>query len=215
MKNEKIVKINTIGKVSKILSIIARVVVLIAAVTMVVIGIGVIFLPGDAIQASGTAQGQIILDGNSLPVDIVKFDQSNSHFSVMGMNFDYVLTETQSGSDRIIDITANADHLTGEGVKLAIILSCFFYAIMLVSVAVIFIFATKLAKALEKCESPFEENVIKALRKFSFSLIPFGAIMLLRGVGSIPIALVILIVILLSYCFSYGAQLQKESDETL
>lgn len=215
MKNENIKKINTIGKISKILAIITRITLLISATILIVIGICFLSVPSDAIQGYGTAQGQIILDGDRLPEDLVKIELGEDHIKLLGMKLATIVTETRNGSDRIIDISANAENVTGAAIKHNFAVFFFGHAVFLIFVSIIFIFAQKLAAALGKCESPFEENVLKALNKFTFSLIPLCVIMLFLGSGCIPIAFVILFVILICYCFKHGAELQKESDETL
>ena len=215
MKNENIKKINTVGKISKILAIITRITLLISATILIVIGICFLSVPSDAIQGYGTAQGQIIIDGDRIPENLVKVDQGDDHIKLLGMKLAMIVTETRNGSDRIVDINANAENITGAVIKLNFAVFFFGYAVFLIFVSIIFIFAQKLAAALEKCESPFEGNVIKALNKFAFSLIPICIIMLFLGAGCIPIAFVILFVVLICQCFKHGAELQKESDETL
>ena len=86
-----------------------------------------------------------------------------------------------------------------------------------------------LFKAFARCNSPFDEQVIKKMRLFAISLIPWsvfsmiGNFMLANMSGapkvtlSINIAVVFTIIVIfaLTYIFKYGAVLQQESDETL
>ena len=93
---------------------------------------------------------------------------------------------------------------------------CFAAALYIVFTLIVVIFAGKLAKALEKCQSPFEESVTKAMKHFAFSLlIPLAFMIAENGILNLSVFLAILAVIIFSYIFSYGAKLQQESDETL
>ena len=75
--------------------------------------------------------------------------------------------------------------------------------------------AKKMAKALENCNSPFEENVIKSMKHFAFSMIPWGIIYGYFFNSLILTVLIVLIVMAIVYIFSYGAELQHESDDTV
>ena len=92
------------------------------------------------------------------------------------------------------------------------------------------IFAGKVCKAFRDCQSPFEENVIRRMQYFAYSLIPTvllesvvaGSIGYFLGntdgIGvnlNVSTILVVLVVFALVYVFKYGALLQQESDETL
>ena len=86
-----------------------------------------------------------------------------------------------------------------------------------------------LMKALETCETPFCDNVIRKMMLFANSLIPLivmntvcDAMWNTLGKGSeldfsinLGSILLVAVVYLLVVVFKYGAQLQQESDETL
>ena len=91
-------------------------------------------------------------------------------------------------------------------------------------------FAGFLCKAFKNCNSPFEENVIKKMQQFAYSLIPWVILTsisnsminsLVSGKFNVNVSidltmlLVVLIILALAYIFKYGAVLQQESDETL
>ncbi|MGN1095490.1 MAG: DUF2975 domain-containing protein [Eubacteriales bacterium] len=99
-----------------------------------------------------------------------------------------------------------------------------------VSIIVIMFIARNLFKGFQKCDSPFSDNILKKMRVFSISLL-CGAV--LTSVAQsfansfiypsdgvhICIAWGMVIAFAVAAClctvFRYGAQLQKESDETL
>ena len=91
-------------------------------------------------------------------------------------------------------------------------------------------FIGALFKAVGKCQSPFEEDVIKKMRMFAYSLIPwvvFSSISDMASEGifnnrvkfslsvNFNMVFVVLMILALTYIFQYGAVLQRESDETL
>ena len=89
-------------------------------------------------------------------------------------------------------------------------------ALSLLILSIIVIFGKKLAKALATCDSPFEDNVLKKMKSFGFSLIPWALYKLIVGnLGGITTVIFVLIVLLFISVFNYGAKLQRESDETL
>lgn len=216
MKNDIIAKINSVGKVSRIVSKIAQVVTLIGAIACLVVGVILIFIPADAVKSfNGTAAGTIVLDEEKSKM--ISFDDSdNGYIKFMGAEFKVNTTETVEGNNHSVNIDALAINVDGRHFKLLGIFLSFAGSLLLVSLYVVFMFAVRLSKALETCESPFEENVLTAMKKLGYSFIPFGVISLgLMGISAISLILVILVVILFINIFNYGAELQQESDDTV
>ncbi|MDE5621255.1 MAG: hypothetical protein K2I80_12210 [Ruminococcus sp.] len=61
-----------------------------------------------------------------------------------------------------------------------------------------------------------EENVLTAMKKLGYSFISFGVLQIaLTGISAITIILMIMLVLAMIHIFSYGAELQQESDETV
>ena len=96
--------------------------------------------------------------------------------------------------------------------------------------AVVLFTIRALMKAIEKSDTPFCDNVIKKMNLFGYSLIPLAFLsgtsenawdsLLTLGANVNPgidlkVVFGILVVFMLVMIFSYGAALQKESDETL
>ena len=66
------------------------------------------------------------------------------------------------------------------------------------------------------CDSPFEAKVLKAMKAFAYSLIPWAILKAGSGSASSLSAIIfVLVAITFAHIFNYGAQLQKESDETI
>ena len=108
------------------------------------------------------------------------------------------------------------DKLTGTELKVLAAGAMALIALSLLILSIIVIFGKRLAKALETCDSPFEDNVLKKMKAFGFSLIPWALYKLIVGnLGGITTVIFVLVVLLFISVFNYGAKLQRESDETL
>lgn len=214
-------KINNLGKVSKIILIIMRIACIVAIVLTIVGGIIVLntFPTGStAITSNGTASYEMTADTNRLPSSISFFeneDITNESFKLFGTKF--TLKDNIAVNDGIKTYTLNAEFDSPNSTlfKYGIVGVCFGMTIYAAFTLIVVIFAGNLAKALETCQSPFEESVTKAMKHFAFSLIPAGFTFVTDGSLNLTMVLIILAVIIFSYIFSYGAKLQQESDETL
>ncbi len=92
MKNENIKKINTLGKVSRIILIIMRIVLIIGIVVCLLSAIAFYFMPkSDVITADGTVSAQIKIDCEQIPSiifsdDIIDLDENNIDFNFLVLN---------------------------------------------------------------------------------------------------------------------------------
>lgn len=214
-------RINTLGKVSKIILIIMRIACIVGIVLTIVGGIVVLatFPTGStAITSNGVASYEMTADTNRLPSSISFFedeDITNESFKLFGTKF--TLKDNITDNDGIQTYTMNAEFDSPNSTlfKYGIVGVCFAATVYAAFTLIVVIFAGKLAKALETCQSPFEESVTKAMKHFAFSLIPAGFTFVTDGSLNLTMVLIILAVIIFSYIFSYGAKLQQESDETL
>lgn len=215
-------RINTLGKVSKIILIIMRIFCIVGMVVTIVSGIFCIaVLPSDntAITSNGNASFEMVVDTNRLPSSISFFedeDITNESFKLFGTKF--TLKDNITDNDGIQTYTMNAEFDSPNSTifRYGVAGACFAAAIYFAFTLIVVIFAGKLAKALEKCQSPFEESVTKAMKHFALSLlIPLAFMIGEKGIMNLSVFLAILAVIIFSYIFSYGAKLQQESDETL
>ena len=86
--------------------------------------------------------------------------------------------------------------------------------IILTFSAVFYFFAVRFSKKIETCDTPFSEDVVREMK--IFAIVYLVAIMVFGFVGAVFGAVPsVLIIMLLVNVFAYGAELQKESDETL
>ena len=215
-------RINNLGKVSKIILMIMRVACIIAIIAAIVGGIIVLAaVPKDntAITSKGNAAFELIVDTNKLPSYVSAYsddeDNTNVKFRVFGTEIAIKDTVTDNDGVEKYRIETYFDSPNSTLFKYGLAGACFGVALYAAITLIVVIFAGKLAKALEVCQSPFEESVTKAMKHFAFSLIPAVLTYITQGAINLTMVLIIIAVIIFSYIFSYGAKLQQESDETL
>lgn len=214
MREDTISKIHSVGKVSRIVSKIAKIVAAIGAIACLVLVIIGICMPKDFMHFSGSASGRLSADTDY--VSDLETSLETETKKILGSELEIKVTETLEDKIQNLDIELVADDVTGSSFKLFLILSGIVG--MLFSSALWFVmhFAMKLSKALETCKSPFEENVLAAMKKLGISLIPCGIITLvMSGISAIALIFIILVVMLFINIFKYGAELQQESDDTV
>ncbi|MDE6664958.1 MAG: hypothetical protein K2K14_02040, partial [Ruminococcus sp.] len=194
---------------------IAQIAALIGAIACFVVGVIFVFIPADSVTSfNGTATGTIVFDEEKSKM--FSFDDENDKMKFIGAELSFDTKETLNGNEREVEIHALAVNFSGKHFKALGIVLSFSGSLLLASLYVVFVFAVSLSKALETCESPFEENVLTAMKKLGYSFIPFGIIHIgLTGISAVTIILMIMLVIAMINIFSYGAKLQQESDDTV
>lgn len=231
MKEESVRKINTLGKVGEILARICRVFLIIGFVGILIALVAMIALPKDFVKVEiGTGVGVKI--DLSYYGELSEEDQANAR-----RGLEKALTDTDKDA-RITDFEVTASSVTlhlaanemtlGPRTLIGILVAALFYvAASYVSLR----FLGLLCRAFRDCKSPFEENVIRRMKNFAISLIPWAVIsMTMDSITSesalfsasdfsigINLGTALLVLLILGLCriFRYGAELQKEHDETL
>ena len=235
-------KINTFAKIGRILSTIAAVFMIIGAVA-VVVGIGVAStLPSDALAvevtgtADVTAKGKVLESIGNAIIDSAKGGDGKIYLSEEG-NTNIAVGDVKDSVPEGV-----AAQKTDKGLTLsvtnqrldlnvqAVLVALIFTLINSICTVVILFFIRALMKAIEKSDTPFCDNVIKKMKLFGYSLIPFAFLSgtseniwdSLFSLGAnvhlgidLKVVFGILVVFMLVMIFTYGAALQKESDETL
>ena len=236
MKEQAISKINKMGKAGSIITIILRIFVILGLVGTIVAAMVLASLPEDTlrIRIAGKANIDVnlaaIVGENEAKNVLADKDLSEygyekgSELDLEGVSYGIDKLETEgshilmSGNGEMGDF--NLRKLVGPLVAAAL---------HLVMTLITLFFIGALFKAVEKCQSPFEENVIKKMRMFAYSLIPwvvFSSISDMASQGifnnrqfslsvNFNMVFIVLMILALTYIFQYGAVLQRESDETL
>ncbi len=230
MKEQAVKKINKMGKASNIVVTICKICIIIGMVIFFIAGVGCILLPEGSMRVVSTEKVAVELAYDKFGAGK---DESEILELVSGA-LDGVLINNKEVSVEDVNITGNKMTVTKEADKFELDFHDvgwmnFVLVIMLVLVLITLVFAGGLCKAFRDCESPFEENVIKKMQHFAYSLIPWtigssgitGVKNLLLGESGFILSvdlwmvLIVLVVFMLVSIFKYGAVLQQESDETL
>ena len=225
MSNGYVSKINKIGLIGQIVFTILKVLLIIALIGTIFASVVMALIPDDTFIL--TVNGEANIDVHvgfdyvdkadvASAVKKVNFKAFGTNFTVSGVKYDE--------SDVYATVSAENMVFTPRSLVWPIIAGGMYVLGLLITVW----FSGALCTSLKKCHSPFEENVIKKMRNFAFSLIPW--IVLSSITGSVATSsfgggfnvsinlgtvIIVLAVFALVFIFKYGANLQKESDETL
>ncbi len=238
-KEEAILKINKLGNISNIIVKICKIFTIIGFVFLIIGTIVMLALPKQLIKMNLGATADIIVDVSAFGLTFTEEDRLSlmeelngdlkEETSVsMGLNGAEYVAGDVTVDESTICINTAVDVYTIEFGDLVLV-----FGLGIISVVALFVtltFAGKLCRAFRDCQSPFEENVVKNLHTFAYSLLPWVIMSSLAEsisnsvftnnfeimVGvDMGILLLIFFIFLLAYIFKYGAVLQKESDETL
>lgn len=236
-------KVNRIGTVGQIVSIILIILMAVACFGLIVGGIVLAVLPKDAVVVGVKADMDITV-GKSLigrymdDIDDDVLDSINGSIRVNGDEYtDFQASKTDSG----LVLSGSTERVTFEVSRFgyAMLAGLIYCACMLV----VFIFLKRLADGFRHCDTPFAEEVTRRMTVFAWVLLGCSVVssvaegivnaLMTRGVDfelvlnpagmdsgfhvSVNFApiLIALIVLFLTMIFRYGAELQKEADETL
>ena len=234
-KENTISKIKSLGRVGHVICTVAEVLVAIAFVMVFIttIVLGTIGKKGDIIkyQVSTKVNASIDLKGfidkpSAEEAARIRESLSDGTLTVNGQAKNADVDFTDDG-----EITLKADgnsySITQKAIVKLLVAVLVYMAFAFSSI----LFCTLLCKALKNCESPFDDNVIKKLVAFDISLIPWvilsavsnnifnaiisGGLINISVTVNFTMIFVVLFVFALTVIFKYGAELQKESDETL
>lgn len=229
MNNHLVKRMNTIGKVGKIITIVVIVLAIISTIAMAGVAVVVSALPKDTISADVAAQVDVMLSDEvfkDVNDTIVKEVNNNSKETI-----DAGVAQVDIKAESIKDnaaIRVNADkiHLESGMLSPAIWIAVF----NCIAFVVCAFFFMGLMSELSAAPSPFTEGVVKKMKFFAIAILAASiatsiansliSLILTAGhaytfnfnFGSIITAVIIFV---LAVVFRYGAQLQKESDETL
>ena len=220
MENKCVKRINLIGKVSRILLIIAQVFLILGMVGAIIFAVGVMQLPDDCIKINGSFTAQVLIDEDRIPPmldmeeDIEALEKlADINQKFRGMEFNMTVDESVDGA-----VVVNADGvLENQDVsdyKYLAIPTAVSTVFVLATILVIAIFAFRLAGAFAKCSSPFEENVLRRMKHFAISMIPWAVVECLAS-DSVAVSAILfaVVVFLFVQIFSYGAKIQQENDD--
>ena len=235
-KETVIKKINKYGKIGKIITIVMLVILGFSLVATLASAILLKNISDDLIDIKVGTQAEVTLNPSAVDptVDDKKLETLvnavNENKAEAGLNLGAVSLSFDSA--KVVDgkVVCETNEAKGsvslDKISNILLICVIAFVLSIVSIT----FAMLLCKAIEKCESPFEDAVINKMRLFAFSLLPWAIF------SSVPdyamnnifqnnvkinfsldfnIIFAVLIILALTAVFKYGAYLQKESDETL
>ncbi len=229
MEKTAIQKINSLGKAAYIISKIAKVFLIIAAVTILIVGILVFIMPSDFINIRLDGQADITLNysyaGNVSLDKIIDDEDLLEDWEINGVEYE---VEEHSTGNGTVHLSARSESTTLGVWHLRIFMAA--GLIFATAVCVGTHFLCDLFKALSLCTTPFDDSIIQKMRRLAIALIPVSVVSgsmktlidsLQTGDITIGVSIefsqvvVILVLFALVYIFKHGAELQRESDETL
>lgn len=217
MKNKNIKRINTIGTVSQIILSIITVATILLTVMLVIAGVILRAAPDDYITVQGSSSHTLTVHPKVYK-NIYTFKVNEGEFDLNKIGFDGTFSVekvSEEDGEAVYSINSSLGETTSGDVTDSVSLILFGGAVIMAAFTVAMVFGTRVAKKLRKCESPFEESVIKSMKAFGFSLIPWAVLKFGNNNNSFVIIIAVLIILMMISVFTYGAELQKESDELL
>ena len=218
---ENLKKIQTIGKISKIVALVVCVPAFVATGFALIGATVCASIPESWLSVSGQVNGTVEI-GSSLSVWKEALERlggaGEGSFGTWSVEGGKLFVSLRSPDFENIPLTKMAAvALTAAAFRLA------FYG-------VIFLFVSKFARALEKNSTPFCDACIRYLKVTAYVLLGWAIVgkTALKFVGGLffgqlgggvsvdgGMILISLVFLLLAYIFQYGAKLQREADETL
>ncbi len=235
MKNTSIKSINIVGLIGYIISIIL---IIVAIVSMVAVGICTIAsfrVANDDINVKVATSINVDSKGNFLEkldsfikVDGIEdfgsiIEEGNEDLKIENNHISELKVQKENGEIKV-DIKTNEISISMKKIIISLILAFIFLGATTVTLYMV----KALMKSLKNCETPFAEDVIKNMSHFANSLVCVLVLSFLFGgywssvtsgtynfnINIVSLLFVAIIYILI-IVFKYGAELQKESDETL
>lgn len=223
-RDNTIKKIQTAGKVTRIVGLILSILGFVAVGVMVTGALFGACIPESWLQVSVKGEATVEI-GSSLGI----WDKILQAIRDKGGSFDFDYGSLVAGED-VLSGTLTLPLLGNLPLTKFIALALFLGAVQMTIYSVILIFISRFGKVLQTSETPFSPKCIKCLKIAAYVLLVWSIVggivnMASRGwltgrfmtgfsvdFGMLLLALAFLMVV---YIFQYGAKLQKESDETL
>ena len=240
MENNNIqTKVNRIGKAGRIVSIILIVLLSIGAFSLLLAGGVCAVLPEDTVEVSFRPNADVLVGKSILGQEWSRIDEivAEAQEALTGEYGEVIQFEK---TDRGLLIRLDRLMEEGEVFRLRNALGAIWAGLVGIASAIVaLVMFLKLSDAFRVCRSPFDEAVIRRMNIFAWTLIVCAvvgsfagsaaqsAVMAFQNAGihvgtkNFGVSLDLypifaaLIVFFLCMVFRYGAQLQKEADETL
>ena len=231
MENNNIqTKVNRIGKAGRIVSIVLIVLLSIGAFSLLLAGGVCAVLPENTVEVSFRPNADVLVGRSILGQEWSRIDEivAEAQEALTGKYGEVIQFEK---TDRGLLIRLERLMEEGEVFRLRNALGAIWAGLVGIASAIVaLVMFLKLCKAFEACRSPFDEPVIQRMTTFAWTLIVCAVVSCFaRGAVSAVLSgwqrmsfnlnltsvFTALMVFFLCMVFRYGAQLQREADETL
>lgn len=239
MKENVIGKINNIGRISNVLVWICGILLAIGMVISLIAAVICFKLPEDTLRVVLNGEMDLSINYENLGMKEEQFADKDDEqrlenkktpmedlgeFSLVMIDHEYEFNEIEHGNGQLL-MKADIKEMELNVRNIAILCLGAFAEMGLTFIALCFV--GSVCRAVRKCESPFEENVVKKIKNLAIVLLPWSILSSAitsamekwtQGIVCVGISIdlgLILLVVVLVYIFRYGAVLQQESDETL
>lgn len=224
MENKIKRKINTFGKVAKILTMIVIIFLLVAEGFLLVGGIITAVVPKDSVTVDTGSDTRIDVNTDYFGLDgkQLYFKINNTKLYLGNLEKGEFDVKSENGSLTLIG-NAQDKHYNLNTALLWII--CKMASLAAIITALYFF--RLLMKQFMVCDTPFCDGVVKKMRVFAIALIPCMVVYhtasaaknIILGNDSNPSlilsAVFVLVIFVLTMIFKYGSELQKEHDDTV
>ncbi len=224
MENKIKRKINTFGKVAKILTMIVIVFLLVVEGFLLVGSIITAVVPKDSVTVDTGSDTRIDVDTNYFGLNGRQFfiKIGNTELYVGHLEKGEFDVKSENGCLTLIG-NAQDKHYDLNTALLWIICEMMSFAAIIIALY----FFKSLMKQFMVCDTPFSNGVVKKMRAFAIALIPCMVAYHAAGIaknnifgndGSLSLILsvvFVLVIFVLTMIFKYGTELQKEHDDTV
>ena len=217
-KNQNVRNINRIGKIMKIILRICQVFTVIGFIAIAAAMIVLAVVPLDSIKIRPSFHIDVDYSTDDFNADVsdVSLDNKKHSFDIEKFAVDlYTKTQKIDSSTSTLSVDGDVEEITGNELRTMAMKKLIIAELFLIAAFIAFMFGAKLAKALQKCDTPFTDEIIMRLNRFGKSLIPLAVISLFTSGISTGIIIPLLLLFLFSSLFKYGAELQKDVDGIL
>ena len=232
MENNNIqTKVNRIGKAGRIVSIILIVLLSMGALALVLGGIACAILPQDLVEVSLRPVVDVKVDKELMGAEWANIDKLLSEAQEKaGEEFEGAGVVLEKGYEGLLVHVAPKEEADATFSLRDANRAIWAGLVGIASAIVTLVMFLKLCRAFEACRTPFDEPVIQRMTTFAWTLIVCAVVSCFaRGAVSAVLSgwqrmsfnlnltsvFTALMVFFLCMVFRYGAQLQKEADETL
>lgn len=222
---DQVRKIQSIGKTTKIVAKVMGIICLVVFGIVLITSCLMFFLPSDTISVSGRVESTVSIDEdsfNGLWPKIIHIDGFETDVNENGIH----ITFFDSG----LSVNAEAENISFNIHTIAKTILC--QSLDLLFLAIVFFFAYKFGKALQKSDGPFTTECTKSLKYLSFSMFALSLLdsildtvtqlIFSRSLNfSTPFAftmdnnfiIISIVIIIVSYIFEYGAEIYHKMQE--